>query len=333
MPAELPETSPLISVVIATFNRAAHLEKCLATLDCQEWNRDSFEVIVVNDGSTDASGDVINRFSANCRIRFRTTFHENRGVSFSRNAGVAMADGQFVLFTDDDCRLPVWWIGRYAEEIASLASDTIGVGGPLTSVVEGVPSFAARFITYLDEFNYVPVLGSFRIYPVHTSRIASGDVVPYLRTSNALFRKDLLCATGGFDLGFRRPGGEDPDLCFRLLARGGHFRFDPGLVVDHVCRAGIADYFRTLANYVNGEFICRRNIELYALKAVQRNYEYIPLQKVCSLTLALAGYPLAVLKNLFSDRCGVVDAVLFPLLVVFSKVYALQTAVRCQFFR
>nr|WP_246559351.1 glycosyltransferase [Geoanaerobacter pelophilus] len=323
--------SPLfISVVIATFNRAEHLEKCLVTLDLQSCDRDSFEVIVVNDGSTDNTDEVLKSFANRCSINFRTAHHENRGVSYSRNVGISLSRGEFILFTDDDCRLPASWISQCIGHIEHLSSDVIGIGGPLDSIVEEGSRFAAEFVKYIDEFNHIPTLGRFRIRPVHVKNLTVKDVVPYLRTSNALFRKRMLIEVKGFDEVFRRPGGEDPDICFRLLALGGRFEFDTSLVVRHVCRATLAAYFKTLANYVGGEYLCRKNRRLYPFKALRLNYEYIPLQKICSSILALIGYPGAVVKASALHGHGLGHAMIFPLLVAISKKYALWIAMKCQ---
>ena len=319
---------PLISVVIATKDRQQSLARCLESLERQRLDPLHFEVVVVNDGSSDATQEFLERFAATSGLQLSLLAHENRGVSASRNRGIAQARSAYIAFTDDDCVLPPEWLEIIIAGWRDCPADVAGIGGPLETVVDDANCRAGRFIRFLDEFKYVPVLGRWRVQPVHVDRLRGGEQVAYLRTSNASFRKSCLAEVGGFDQSFRRPGGEDPDLCYRLLARNHRLRFDPGLLVAHRSRDCFRSFFRTTANYVAGEIRKSRKCALYGHPSIRRNYMLLPLQKVLSFFLELALYPVSILRILRSGLYNFSDAFFFPLILAGSKLYALAVCLR-----
>jgi glycosyltransferase involved in cell wall biosynthesis len=98
----------LISAVVPTFNRIATLRQTLTALAAQDYP--DYEIIVVDDGSSDGTGDVVTReFPAVRYVR-----QPNRGPAAARNVGIRAALGDIVAFTDDDCLPPVDWLSRLA---------------------------------------------------------------------------------------------------------------------------------------------------------------------------------------------------------------------------
>lgn len=97
--------APLFSIVVPTFNRATELQRCLEGVRRQRFTE--WELIVVDDGSTDNTREVVSSFLSDRRIQY--FFQENRGVSAARNAGLKRAAGDYVLFLDsDDLPLENW---------------------------------------------------------------------------------------------------------------------------------------------------------------------------------------------------------------------------------
>ena len=95
------EKNPLVSVVIPTYNRAWVIKEAVDSVLAQDYK--DFELIIVDDGSTDNTSDVLASYGEDVRVLFQ----ENRGVSAARNRGVAEASGHFVAFLDsDDLWLP-----------------------------------------------------------------------------------------------------------------------------------------------------------------------------------------------------------------------------------
>ena len=73
-----------ISVVVATYNRVHYLEKCLRSLEKQSYSKDKYEIIVINDGSTDSTENFLNNFKNQTNKNFKYISHTNKGVAFSR---------------------------------------------------------------------------------------------------------------------------------------------------------------------------------------------------------------------------------------------------------
>ncbi len=315
-----------ISVVIATCNRARFLESCLNSLEKQSLDKDLFEVIVVNDGSTDSTSQLLDDFKKKTSIHFRYINQENRGVSFARNVGIDNAKGEYIAFTDDDCIAPVDWLKKMYQLFSQAGENVAGVGGPLDCITMNKDSYIAHFIQFIDEFNYIPVLRKHFIRYVHTSQLKGTEQIPYLRTSNAMFRKKYLKEVGGFDVNFKRPGGEDPDLCYRLLNKGYSFHFDKDLRMLHCSREKFADYFKSLKNYIKGEVWKSRKRHIYNNRIVRRSYQFIIAQKLLSVLLSFCKYPFSVIKLLNDERYSCLERVTFPLIIVASKIYALFVA-------
>ena len=100
---------PNISVVLPTFNRAELLQKQLNALSKQTLDTNLFEIIVVNDGSSDATFEILNEWKA--KHTNRVVLHlKNGGPAKARNAGVAAAKGEIIAFTDDDCVVAKDWL-------------------------------------------------------------------------------------------------------------------------------------------------------------------------------------------------------------------------------
>jgi len=320
---------PKISVVIATCNRINNLKSCLGSCLEQKATTEDFEIIVVNDGSVDGTAEFLQSMSANDMFRFVN--QSNAGVAVARNVGIGIAASGIIAFTDDDCIVPPDWI----ETILNYwdkADDIAGIGGPLDTVTSDNDSFVSQYLAYIDEFNYIPVLKAGLVRPVHVSRLTGREIVPYLRTSNASFRKSCLLEVGGFSSAFQKPGGEDPDLCYRMLAKGYRFHFMPDLVVQHVSRESMKAYFNSLGNYVRGEYIKNSHIDKFPV-IIRNTYRFILCQKILSVLISIITLPISILRSLNRRRCSVVYGISFPFVVCASKVYALTIALRHLFER
>lgn len=117
-----PGDGPLVSIVISTYNRADYLDDCLNSILAQSLQ--DFEVILVDDGSTDHTRDVINSF-ADSRIRYFG--RENHGISASRNFGADKARGAFIAVHDDDDIMLPWRLERQLESLEPGDHGSFGV--------------------------------------------------------------------------------------------------------------------------------------------------------------------------------------------------------------
>ncbi len=189
-----------VSVVIATYNRAPILRRCLSALLSQTMG--GYEIIVVDDGSTDATGEVL----ASLRGRVRSFRTANRGPAHARNLGVRHARHGIVAFIDDDCVPEKDWIANILASFARYP-DAAAVGSFILSRYGGAfrrlhPFFEKKLAACS------PVWRMQGLRPNHR-----------LSTNNCALRKAVFDEVGGFDTKFSY-AGEDPDLWFRILERG-----------------------------------------------------------------------------------------------------------------
>ncbi len=197
-----------ISVIIPAYNAAQTLGECLDALRKQTVPREAYEVIVVDDGSTDETHLVAQSGGA------RVIRQDNSGPAAGRNAGIATSKGDLILFTDADCVPAADWIERMVEPLAD----------PEISGSKGVyrtrqSSLAARFIQVEYEDRYD-----------HTAR---QQYVDFIDTYAAGYRRRLLVDMGGFSTGFPLASVEDQELSFRLAEAGHRMVFCPGAIVFH----------------------------------------------------------------------------------------------------
>ena len=222
------------SVVIPTRNRALVLERCLEALGRQEMDVSFTEIIVVDDGSTDDTAERVRRAAEQGKLSIRLLKGKGRGPAAARNIGWRAASAPVVLFTDDDCE-PAPRRNADLVELLEQNPALAGVGGKITKIREGV---VPRFV---DDEGYL----------AHPGADGSAD---YLVTANAAYRKAALQEVGGFNESFPCAGGEDPELSFRLRARGAKLAKIEGGVVFHNHPRSLIDLYGMNWRYGRGAF-------------------------------------------------------------------------------
>ena len=186
-------SKPLVSVIIPTFNRGYCLEESIRSVLEQSFI--DFELVVVDDGSTDNTSELVRRFPAVKLIRLE----KSRGVSFARNRGVVEAQGDWVGFLDSD---DLWEQGKLATQV---------------KWIERHPDLQA---VYTDE---IWIRNGLRVNPMNKHRKYSGDIFRYclplciVSPSSVLLRAKVLSEVGGFDESM--PVCEDYDLWLRIAKR------------------------------------------------------------------------------------------------------------------
>jgi glycosyltransferase involved in cell wall biosynthesis len=227
----LPRT-PKVSVVICTYNGSRTLDGCLASLETL--NYPDYEVIVVNDGSTDSVPEIAARYPY---IRYHA--QKNRGLSVARNVGMELALGEIIAYTDDDCFADPDWLYFLVSKL--LETGASGVGGPnLLPTTDG------------------PVAACVSASPGTPAHILLDDnVAEHVPGCNMAFWADRLRALGGFDPVYTK-AGDDVDLCWRLQADGDHIVYAPAAVVWHHRRATVKAYLKQQRGYGEAEGLLKR---------------------------------------------------------------------------
>jgi O-antigen biosynthesis protein len=218
--------SPRISVVVCTHNGGRTIRDCLA--GCARLDYPNYEVIVVNDGSTDDTAEIVRRFD----VRLINT--PNNGLSRARNVGLSGASGEIIAYLDDDAWPDEHWLRYLADTF--LTSDHAGVGGP-NIVPQDDPPFAQCV---------ADAPGG----PTHV--LLTDRVAEHIPGCNMAFRVHCLREIEGFDARFRI-AGDDVDLCWRLQAHGWSLGFNPAAVVWHRRRRCVRGYWKQQFNYGRAE--------------------------------------------------------------------------------
>ena len=198
----------MISVVVPTRNRARRLAALLGALEAQTLPCDDFEVIVVDDASTDETARVLEERGAGPLRLQAVRRSDPRGPAVARNVGWQLASGEVVAFTDDDCEpAPQWLEQLQAAAAASPGAAVQGLTGPIPREEDRIGLF--------------------------TRTLQVGQLGPWYQTCNVAYPRALLERLGGFDERYPSPGGEDTDLAWRAIEAGERIVLAPDALVHH----------------------------------------------------------------------------------------------------
>jgi GT2 family glycosyltransferase len=228
-PPDLPW--PSISVVVCSYNGKRTICGCLDGLQKLEYP--NYEVIVVNDGSTDGTGTVAAEYG------FKVINTENRGLSSARNTGMEAAKGEIIAYIDDDARPDPHWLTYLAATFLTTAHAAVGGpnlapphDGPIAECVANAPGGPIHVLLTDHEAEHIP-------------------------GCNMAFRKNALKAVGGFDTRFRI-AGDDVDVCWRIQQQGWTLGFSPAAMVWHHRRNSVKAYWKQQRNYGKAEAMLER---------------------------------------------------------------------------
>src|SRR5260221_176517 len=222
---------PRISVVVCTHNGSRTIDHGCRELAKLEYP--NYEVIVVDDGSTDDTAAIVGRHD----VKLIQT--ENRGLSSARNVGANAATGEIVAYIDDDAWPDPHWLHYLAMAFAS--GDYAGVGGPN--------------IAPPSDGSVADAVANAPGGPVHV--LLTDDIAEHIPGCNMSFRRSALKAVGGFDPAFR-VAGDDVDLCWRIQEKGWKLGFTPAAVVWHHRRSSTRAYLRQQLGYGKAEAMLER---------------------------------------------------------------------------
>lgn len=208
-------------MVLCTRDRAGLLAGALDSLERQDAERGRWEIVVVDNASSDGTAEVVASHPG-----VRCVREERIGLSHARNLGFRSARGRYVGYADDDCRLPPGWVTAALSVIDGPAPEVFG--GPYRPFY-----LAAKPAWFRDEYGSSDRGERARF-------LDAGETLP---GGNVFFRRDLLERLGGFDprlgmAGGRIGYGEESDLQERLRALCPELRvfYDPDLCVEHLVR-------------------------------------------------------------------------------------------------
>jgi glycosyltransferase involved in cell wall biosynthesis len=222
---------PSVSIVVCSYNGAQTLEACLTSL--QQIDYPDYEIILVDDGSTDKTPQISKDFP-----NVKTIRQKNMGLSYARNVGFKAARGEVIAYTDSDCMADKDWLYYLIGTLEQ--GDFVAVGGP--NISPPAQSWAQACVAASPG------------QPSHV--LITDSEAEHIPGCNMAFYKWALELIGGFDAEYRK-AGDDVDVCWRLMQLGHRIGFSPAAIVWHHRRFTIRAYFKQQAGYGEAEALLR----------------------------------------------------------------------------
>jgi len=284
---------PFVSIVLATHNRLSLLQDTLDTLFALDYPQDRYEIIVVDDASTDTTGEWLQSQPAErAGVAFTGLTIPPAGPAKARNTGIRLARGEYVMITDDDCIIDTRCLRELVE--AMLREPCGGIGGRI--ICKERSGVISRYNTHI-RFNV-------------TAEDAETPL-RFVNTANSLFPIVLLYRVGGFDEGYRHLGSEDLDLSQRIMELGFAIRPCPSAVVEHLNKVTARSLHRAFYNQSRGAAYI--HAKRHPRQGTPFVLEYL-VKLLLNVLRLFTEAPARLLWNLITRRLPPVDACLFPLL-------------------
>ena len=234
----MPPIEPFsLSVIICTRDRAPQLERCLHQFKEAEPFHKSWELIVVDNNSSDDTKAVIQAFAASAPFPVRYLFEGRQGLSHARNRGIAATSGSIIAFTDDDCLVELQWASTIIREFSTDQSLAV-LGGRV-------------------EQGDLKQVGGTRTFSDRKQISSFPELFRHMIGCNMAFSRKVFEVIGGFDplLGKGTSAGsaEDLDLIYRAFKRQLHIVYVPEAVVFHAHgRASVSAIQQVHDEYAKG---------------------------------------------------------------------------------
>jgi cellulose synthase/poly-beta-1,6-N-acetylglucosamine synthase-like glycosyltransferase len=222
-PTDLKRFQPYVSVVVPVYNGRDTIAECIESLLAQDYPADRYEIIVVDNDSTDGTAEVVRTYPV------QLLFEEKPSADAARNAGIRHARGEIVAFTDADCVADSHWLGQLVQHFVN--EDVVGVAGKTAPFAS--ESLVAEFLGSIIR----------HVNPDADEPLAMSGL-------NVAYRKQSLLDVGLFNDDLLGAGPGDIDLSWRIQVHtGGRAMYDPKAIVFHKYRNTVKALFKQCHRY------------------------------------------------------------------------------------
>jgi glycosyltransferase involved in cell wall biosynthesis len=283
-----------LSIIICSYNRASYISDALTSLYVQSSGLDDFEVIIVDNNSTDNTKEVYAQWrQTNTNGQFTFISETKQGASFARNTGAAIAKGEWVCFMDDDAVATTDYVKNIIKHIQDQPF-IVGFGGRIIpKYIPAEPKWMSYYVSSLvGNFDYAPTACAFENgkYPLE---------------SNMIVKKSVYDQIGGFNVnlpgvvGTLRIGGEGKELFYKIIALGHTIYYDPSICVHHVVEV----------KKLTSEYMYR------VASGIGRG------EKTRTLNISIGAYLMKILEYLLKLGAGIILGIKYAIQLTPSKTW------------
>jgi|Deesub1362A_J573_1020465.scaffolds.fasta_scaffold02187_1 GT2 family glycosyltransferase len=299
---------PYISIIVPVYNAENTIIDCIESLLKVDYPEEKLEIIIVDDCSSDKTPEILKHYAKEEKVNV-IRHRKNKGAAAARNTGFKYAKGKIIVFTDSDCIVSENWI---KELVKCYNSDIGAVGGKF--IPYNLDNLIAKFSHGRNLVTEVKAIqNENRIIEIKNGLLPS---------ANLSFRREVFEELNGFDERFRKAGGEDRDICYRLLQKGYKLIYNPKAVVYHKHRDNIRSFFMQNFTYAYYRELVKKKHKYYRKRKLRLPF-VIKFQRFLGLTFLLFVFYL-ISKNLF---LGIFLLLLLPYIVYLPLAYKISKKV------
>jgi glycosyltransferase involved in cell wall biosynthesis len=224
------------SIIIPTYNRPKELYNCLKQLEQINYRNDTFEIIIVDDGSKLSLDSIVNNF--NKRVDISLFKQINQGPAVARNNGAQKARGKFLAFIDDDCLANKDWLNFMEDSLNKYPKSL--VGGKTLNALEDNP-FSTTSQILIDY--------------IYSTYDRQKSMPKFFTSNNMALTREMFLSVNGFNSNFRLAAGEDREFCEKLLSRGYNLLYEPQAIIYHEHNLNFKSFCKQHFNYGRGRVV------------------------------------------------------------------------------